>query len=130
VAKPVAAPTSGKTFSLSSIGFGTLFTGASPAAAAAAPATTDAGILSRQWRNRYQARSTRIAAQRNEQQSRREAVAANRSREAAADTKAAVQHWSPPETVLLNPAQAQSEIAAAVARAKARKAALQADNSH
>ena len=92
---------------------------------AAAPATTDSGMLSQQWRNRYQARNARVAAQRNEQQLRREAVAANRSREAAADTKAAVQPSPPQATMLLNPAQAQAEIAAAVARTKARKARLQ-----
>lgn len=93
--------------------------------AAAAPATTDSGILSRQWRNRYQARNTRIAVQRNEQQSRREAVAAARGREAAQSTIAAVQPSPPHSTVLLSPAQAQADIAAAVARAKERKARLQ-----
>jgi len=35
-----------------------------------------------------------------------------------------VQTWTPPAAVLLNPAQARADIAAAVERARARKAAL------
>ena len=97
---------------------------------AALPATADTGMLSRQWRSRYQARNTRMAAQRSEQQSRREALAVARGREAAPNTIAAVQHWTPPSMVPLHPAQAQADIAAAVARARARKAALQADNKN
>jgi electron transport complex protein RnfB len=96
----------------------------------ARPATTDSRILSQQWRGRYHARTARLKAQRGDQQARREALAASRAREAAPSTRAAVQHWTPPATVLLNPTQARLDIAAAVERAKARKAALQSGNSH
>lgn len=91
---------------------------------AAIPASVDSRTLSLQWRSRYQARGTRLSARLTERQSRGEALAAARQREATESTKAAVQFWVPPATVLLNPSQARADIAAAVERAKARKAAL------
>lgn len=91
---------------------------------AAPPASMDSGTLSRQWRSRFEARNSRLSTLRSEQQSRRQALAVPRHREAAQTTRNAVQTWTPPAAVLLNPAQARADIAAAVERARARKAAL------
>jgi len=87
--------------------------------------TLDSRTMNQHWRKRYDARNARLSRQRREQQARREALAAARDREASLYSKTAVQQWTPPATVLLNPIQARADIAAAVERAKARKAALQ-----
>ncbi len=89
---------------------------------AALPASTDPALLSQKWRVRYHARKLRLRTQRDERQLRREALA--RQQEASASTATAVKQWEPPSVTLIDPARARLDIAAAVARAAARKAAL------
>lgn len=95
----------------------------------AQPASADPDALRQQWRARHQARNQRLRRQRDERQLRRESLALARQQEASASTAHAVRQWDPPGVTLLDPARARMDIADAVARAAARKAARRDDSA-
>lgn len=102
-----------------------------PVSAQAAALDADASArrtLSEHWRGRYLARNARLQSQRSALLARRKLAAASARLllQAEPSQAVAIGIWEPPSPAPapLNEAQAKSDIAAAVARAKARKAAL------
>lgn len=99
-----------------------------PAHTASPENTEQRRALSAHWRQRYESRQQRLEKSRSAQIARRKLAAENATQllHAAADSPITTDTWTPPakQTNIIGTQQAKADIAAAVARAKARRAAL------